>query len=190
MATLFEYILEIDEIILEFINIKLSNSFFDFLMPIFDKPIGFILPVLVFWIFSILKNSSKRMSLILLIPLVIAFTDQIGFKIKKFEFRERPWVQNKQINHLGGNGGKQFSFPSNHAANSMAIATTFINILGQRYLVLLFLAFVTGYSRIYIGVHYPGDILAGFLLGWIVARLLILATDKIKFNWVKYRQAN
>ena len=102
MIQIIHGILNFDQQLLEFINIKLSNSFLDFLMPILDKPVGFILPVLFFWIYSIFKNPSKRLKLLLLIPLVITFTDQLGYRIKKIEIRDRPWVHNEQINHLGG----------------------------------------------------------------------------------------
>ena len=190
MDKLCEVILKIDQVLLELININFSNSLFDTLMPIIDKPVGFILPVLFFWIYLIFKNKSKRMKLLILIPLVIAFTDQIGFQIKKLKLRERPWVNNEQIHHLGGKGGKQYSFPSNHAANSMALATIFNLILEKGYWFLFIFAVIAGYSRIYIGVHYPGDVLVGFLLGWIVARILFLATQKLQSNWVKYRPAS
>lgn len=189
MKPFIEGILKTDLHLLEFININLSNPFFDFLMPIFDKPVGFILPVLFFWIYSIYKNQSKRKLLLILIPVVIGFTDQIGYRIKKLELRIRPWVEHEHINHLGGKGGKQFSFPSNHAANSMAIATIFILILGSKYWALYLLAIVTGISRVYIGVHYPGDILVGFILGGLVARMIFLATKFLQSNWVKYRPA-
>lgn len=190
MNQIIDGILNLDQKLLELINIKFSNSFFDFLMPILDKPVGFILPVLFFWIYSIFKNPSKRLKLLLLIPLVITFTDQIGYRIKRMELRDRPWVHNVQINHLGGNGGKHFSFPSNHAANSMAIATILVEILGSQFWYLYLLAVITGLSRVYIGVHFPGDIFVGFILGWVVARILILATTKLQSNWVKYHPAS
>jgi undecaprenyl-diphosphatase len=190
MIQIIHGILNFDQQLLEFINIKLSNSFLDFLMPILDKPVGFILPVLFFWIYSIFKNPSKRLKLLLLIPLVITFTDQLGYRIKKIEIRDRPWVHNEQINHLGGKGGKHFSFPSNHAANSMAIATILVNILGSQFWYLYLFAVITGLSRVYIGVHFPGDIFVGFILGWVVARILILATNKLQSNLVKYHPAS
>ena len=190
MVSIIEFCLFLDKKILEIINITLSNNLFDNVMPIIDKREGFILPVLFFWIFSIFKNPTKRKKLIILIPLVIALTDQIGYRVKKLEIRERPWVRNVHINHLGGHGGKNFSFPSNHAANSMAIAMLFYNILGKKYWILFFLALVSGYSRIYIGVHYPGDVLAGFLLGIMIAKMLIMLTLKFEINLVKYRQVD
>ena len=190
MASIIDGILNLDQQLLEFINIKLSNSLFDFLMTILDKPVGFILPVLFFWLYSIYKNPQKRIKLILLIPLVIIFSDQLGYRIKKLELRDRPWTQNEHINHLGGNGGKHFSFPSNHATNSMAIATILVKLLGSQFWILYLLAIITGVSRVYIGVHFPGDILVGFLLGWVVARILILATNKIQSSWVKYHPAS
>ena len=190
MKPFIERILKTDLHLLEFINIKLSNPFFDFLMPIFDKPVGFILPVLFFWIYSIYKNKPNRKLLLILIPVVIGFTDQIGYRIKKLELRTRPWVEHKHINHLGGKGGKLYSFPSNHAANSMAIASIFILILGKKYWILYLLAIIVGISRVYIGVHYPGDILVGFILGGFVARIVFLATKILHSNWVKYRLAS
>jgi len=190
MNSFFNSIIELDEIILNFLNIKLSNPLFDFLMPIIDKPVGFILPVLFFWIYLIIKNPLKRIHLLILIPVVIGITDQVGYKIKKMELRDRPWVTHEEINHLGGNGGKHYSFPSNHASNSMAIAVMFFSILGMRYRFLFIFAFIAGFSRIYIGVHYPGDVLCGFVLGGFVARIVFLATNKLLSNWGGYRQAS
>ena len=181
---------KIDEGLLKLININLSNPIFDFIMPLFDKPVGIILPVLFFWLLLIFKNPTKRKQLVILIPIVIVFTDQIGYKIKKFELRDRPWVIHQDVNHLGSNGGKHYSFPSNHAANSMALATIIVHILGKNYWIVFILATITGFSRIYIGVHYPGDVLFGFILGWFVARIIILATVTIKSNWAKYHLAS
>ena len=190
MDSIFDILWKLDEVVLKIINIKFSNPIFDFLIPIFDKPVGFILPVLFFWIYFIYNNPTKRKQLIILIPILISFTDQIGYNIKKLELKDRPWVIHQDLNHLGGKGGMHHSFPSNHASNSMALATIFVHIIGKNYWGLFILAFISGFSRIYIGVHYPGDVLFGFILGWIVARIIILTTNTIKSNWVKYRLAS
>ena len=83
---MFDGILNLDQYLLEFINIKLSNPVFDFLMPLLDTNIGFILPVFIFWVYTVYKHVTKRKFLLLLIPIVIGFTDQIGLRIKKLEF--------------------------------------------------------------------------------------------------------
>ncbi len=65
-----------------------------------------------------------------------------------------------------------YSFPSGHAALTMALATA-VYLFNRRLGELLFaLAFVVGLSRIYVGVHYPLDVGAGFLLGYAVAKIL------------------
>ena len=85
----------------------------------------------------------------------------------------------------GYRGGK-FSFSSGHAANTFGIATiawllfrTRIRLIG---LIFLWAALVS-YTRIYLGVHYPGDILVGasigVSLGWIIYKILMIILDRL-----------
>ena len=69
------------------------------------------------------KNFKWKIAL--LIPIGILLTDQTGAIIKRMELRSRPWTVHTDINHLGGKGGKLYSFPSNHAANSTFLAIAF-----------------------------------------------------------------
>ncbi len=82
--------------------------------------------------------------------------------------------------------GGRFSFFSAHAANTFAIAFFFTFILRSKYryigFLLVFWAFLVAYSRIYIGVHFPLDVITGALVGllfsWLFAKLYIFALHK------------
>lgn len=191
MNSFLEGILNIDTLLMKTINIHLSNPVFDTILPLFDKPIYFILPLLIFWIFSILTLKNQRWHLSVLIPLGILLTDQTGTAIKKLEVRQRPWTVHEDVIHLGGKGGKAYSFPSNHAANSSFLANGFSFFYPQFKWILLVFAGIVGYSRIYIGVHYPLDVCAGFILGWLAAKsLLRLARTFFKLNSAGHRLAS
>lgn len=73
----------------------------------------------------------------------------------------------EEVHLVNGYRGGSFGFPSAHAANTMALAVFLIRTFGRRYLTALLLGWslLVAYSRVYLGVHYPGDILAGFLIG-------------------------
>lgn len=173
-----ESILNLDTYLLKWVNIQMSNPLFDIIMSLIDKPKIFILPLIGLWFYSIFKLSDTRWQIALMIPIGILLTDQTGTAIKKLELRQRPWTVHEDINHLGGKGGKAYSFPSNHAANSTLLATVFSFFYPQLKWILSAFAGIVAYSRVYIGVHYPLDILAGIVLGWAVARLLIYLTEK------------
>lgn len=135
--------------------------------------------VLVFWL--IYRFHKLAIGLILTIVAAVALSDQLSSSLfKPWIHRLRPChtpgVQEK-IHHILGCGGP-FGFVSSHAATTFALATILWLLLGNRYLWLrwtfLWAAVVT-YSRIYVGVHYPLDVLAGtgigVFSGWICMRL-------------------
>ena len=175
---------KIDILIFYFINNSLANPFFDWLMPIFDKPKGWIPFILIFWIYMSFRDKKYRNMLLILVPLIILCCDQLGGFIKDFGFRDRPWfaLGIENVRHLGGLGGKHASFPSNHACNISGIAFLFSFIYPhlRRY----FWGFATliMVSRIYIGVHYPLDVLMGFMLGTIISCCLVIIYNKVTTN--------
>ncbi len=111
--------------------------------------------------------------------LLIAFSDQLGHRVIKEIFqRIRPCnYLSDAITPLGCTGS--YSFPSNHALNNFA-AATFYSILFPKLKSILFVtASLIAISRVYLGLHYPSDILAGALLGCAFGYIFALAAIKI-----------
>ena len=95
-----EYLYNIDLKILFFINNTLSNSFFDFIMPLFDNVKNWIPSILILWILLSYFDKKNRVKLLILIPAVITIGDLLGKNIKHLELRDRPWFSlGDTINH-------------------------------------------------------------------------------------------
>jgi len=122
-----------------------------------------------------------RQSLVYIVPSVvvlIALSDQISVQLFKNVFeRYRPChnLELQSVVHLVDDhcGGK-FGFVSSHAANSFALAVFIVRMVNWRSLAafILIWAVVVSYSRIYLGVHYPADILGGAVLGSVIALVI------------------
>lgn len=147
-------------------------------------------------LYVICRNFPPRIALltILAIVLTIVYADQVCASIiRPFAERMRPSNPNnpiaEQVHLLNGRRGGRFGFPSCHAANSFGLAF-FLVLLFRRKILSFFIlswAAINSYSRIYAGVHYPGDLLAGMLVGLSGALLLyffyrhILRSPRIPF---------
>jgi undecaprenyl-diphosphatase len=128
------------------------------------------------------RRRGDLLRLVLAIGLAIALADLVTYQVLKPTFaRERPCHQLVgQIRLLQPSCGSDYGFPSNHAANGMAIATAVAVVTRHRSaLVVALIAALVGLSRIYLGAHFPGDVLAGFVVGaligvaaaWLVRRI-------------------
>lgn len=160
------------------------NSFWDFIM--FWASDKFIwIPVYALFLFILWrKYYSKIWIVILFAALLIFLSDQISVHLFKDVFqRLRPCndpALDGMVHLVNGKCGGSFGFYSSHASNIFAIAVFVISLLGKKnpwmLLLILIWADLIAYSRIYLGVHYPGDVIAGAmvgsLLGWMVARFL------------------
>jgi undecaprenyl-diphosphatase len=115
----------------------------------------------------------------LLVLLAIGASDVIGARLLKPGIgRVRPCYELQNVRLLVSCGGRH-SFPSNHAANAFAAAVT-LSFFYRRYSRYFFsMALLVGLSRIFVGVHYPGDVLGGFILGSLCALLLLGLQQKL-----------
>lgn len=168
------------------------NSVFDFLMPwISDKYVWVPLyALLLYWL--IRYNRKKELFVIISIGLLILICDQVasGF-LKPTVERLRPCYEpalSGQVHLLKGCGG-QYGFASSHASNSFGVAF-FCWLLLRNHLKYIWLlipwAILVAYSRVYLGVHYPGDILTGALIGigaaYLLKTLFDLSTRNIQLK--------
>jgi undecaprenyl-diphosphatase len=115
------------------------------------------------------KYNKKSLFIIFALALLILCADQFSGILKHTIQRLRPSNDPiiGQLTHIFFKKGGEFGFVSAHAANTFAIATfTSLLFKNRRYALFIFpWAIMISYSRVYLGVHYPGDILGGAVLG-------------------------
>ena len=191
-------IIDIDKSIMIFLNKDISNPVFDLIMPVITSK-DFLTVIGLILIFYLLFFGGKRGKIAFLILLFSAgMSDAICAQIIK------PWVGRVRpshefidyINLLVSKGGK-WSFPSNHAANSFAFATVLSYFFEQKKVMLYTLASIIAFSRVYVGVHYPLDIICGAIVGYILSWFVLSIWVIIKMRelkrgriWVWYSNDN
>src|ERR1700690_753113 len=154
---------EIDTTLFFLINRGLHNNLFDLVMPfVTNRGILLFLP---FVIWAAFKEKRNILPFLLLSVIAIGIADGSGNVLKHIIERVRPCRALEGVNLLVG-CGPSFSMPSNHALNSFAFALIFWPLKRRTLNVLMIcIASFIAFSRVYVGVHYPSDVLAGAVLG-------------------------
>jgi len=171
-----QQLIHIDKVLFRLFNSQLTNPFFDWLMPWLRNSIVWA-PLYLFMLLLIVMNFKKQAFWIIVFGVItVALTDGISSKlIKPYFGRLRPCNDPDMMSMVRflldarpGNG----SFTSSHAANHFGIAMFFYAVLKPyfgKWMMLFFVwAFFICYAQVYVGVHYPFDVLGGAVLGCLI----------------------
>ena len=174
-----EWIEHVDKIIFTIIQTKLSAPWLDDIMLILRNPITWI-PLYIFMLFWILKfDRIITLKFICFSIVCFAITDySTAHFFKPFFDRLRPCYDSETVSIVRGiiGCGGKYSFPSSHAANHFGLASFWyysIYLLStQKWRWLWIWAFLISFAQVYVGVHFPLDIVGGALLGIITGLVL------------------
>ncbi|MCK4409769.1 MAG: phosphatase PAP2 family protein [Candidatus Eisenbacteria sp.] len=178
----------IDTVLFALLNTKLTHPVLDSVMPFVTEQENWY-PVLIgLWLALVIWGGRRGRMAAMALVIAVALTDQISCSIiKPLVGRVRPCnaLSPAQCRLLVGRSSAM-SFPSAHAANSFAMATV-ASWRFSRFAPLFYLvAVAVAYSRVYVGVHYPLDSLAGAVLGALLGRLAIWLVVGLRRRWDRW----
>ena len=167
------------------------SPFFDFVMFWVSERWIWI-PLYVFFAWLLYKHYGKKAWIIILMAgILIVINDKTSVYLFKNVFlRLRPCHEPSlagMVHLVNGHCGGQYGFISSHAANSFGLAAYLSLLMGKkiRYFIPLVIiwALLLSYSRVYLGVHYPGDVIVGAIWGASIgSAIFILSALILRFN--------
>ena len=174
-----DYLLQLDRNLFHFINHDMANPFFDWIMPWLRNP-RFWIPLYIFIIgFCVWKFKKQGVIIVILIAFAAGFADFTSAQlIKPMVHRLRPCrdhvVSQTDITRVGCGTG--YSFPSTHATDHFAMAFFMIFLFRKKWRWIwlwgILWAGTICFAQVYVGVHFPIDVIGGAIYGLLVGALV------------------
>jgi len=182
-----DFLKHIDRELFYFINVKLSNPFLDTIMPWCREKSNWIPLYILLSLWMVYLFRKEVWKIFLTVVILIVATDQVSSSIIKPMFHRLRPCRNPELSeliHKLVDCGGGFSFVSSHAANHFGLALFVTMLLPKNYKwltpVLFLWASIVVFAQIYVGLHYPSDIIIGGLIGIIFGWL----TGKMVNKWI------
>lgn len=166
-----EFIKKLDDSTLNFINGGKKKNIIYFVMKFvsycFDaNKFALIMSVLIIFMYMFSVGFKKPM-------LILSISQLITFVLKRIFARDRPFVKSEEVNLKTKPPKDKFSFPSGHTAAAFSLAYAIKLSFPFLFLPSLVVAVVCGVSRVYLGVHYPTDVIIGALISSVVFYIVL-----------------
>lgn len=168
---MFEALTNLDQSLFLALN-GMNSPFFDQLFYYITKPVYWLPLYILILYLSIRTFRWKTITIVIGIIIMIAASDQLANLSKYGVKRLRPTYEpaiGMVVHTVNNYRGGQYGFYSSHASNNFAITVFLMFLFRRRFqwlpAVLIIYTLIMSYSRIYLGIHYPGDILAGAVVG-------------------------
>lgn len=174
-----EFLYSIDLAIFYLINHTISTGFLDKFFSIITDVNKWYIAYFILVGIAFFKGGRRGKIAVIGLILLIIVTDQTGYRLLKESIeRLRPCIAlTDAITPVGCAGG--YSFPSNHALNNFAAAIFLMRLFPNFKWIFIVVATLVSISRIYLGVHYPSDVIGGALIGAAFGYLFSLAALKV-----------
>jgi len=194
-------LLKMDQACFMAINQGGRNVVLDWIMPVISGYNGGWVILALTLLFFLIRGSARTRKVLLVLLAVFILTDILSSRILKPVFaRPRPYADLAEVHYFNDYwrittaGGESvykhtLSFPSSHAVNATAAAAVAVYFAPRLWPFLTPLVILICYSRVYLGRHYPLDVLAGILIGLLASGSILWALNRLskrfpdRFSW-------